>query len=50
MQARDARDSGRADAPLKPAPDAVRIDTSDMDIADAVAAAVALVAARRGEG
>ena len=50
VQARDARDSGRADAPLKPAPDAVRIDTSDMDIADAVAAAVALVAARRGEG
>ena len=41
--ARDARDMGRADAPLRPAPDAVQIDTSDMAIADAVAAAIALI-------
>jgi cytidylate kinase len=37
---------GLADAPLKPAADAVVIDTSDMAIDDAVAAASALVAAR----
>ena len=48
VQVRDARDMGRADAPLKPARDAVTIDTSDMEIADAVAAAVALVEAKRG--
>lgn len=47
VQARDARDMGRADAPLKPAKDAALIDTSDLAIADAVAAAVALIAAKR---
>lgn len=47
VEARDARDMGRADAPLRPAPDAVQIDTSDMKIADAVAAAVALIEARQ---
>ena len=41
--ARDARDMGRADAPLKPAEDAVRIDTSNMAIADAVAEVAALI-------
>ncbi len=35
MQARDARDRERSIAPLKPAEDAVTLDTSDMD-ADAV--------------
>ena len=39
---------GRADAPLKPAADAVLIDTSDLAIGEAVAAAVAVVAARLG--
>lgn len=48
VKERDARDMGRADAPLKPAPDAVQIDTSDMGIDEAVAAACALVAARLG--
>lgn len=43
---RDARDMGRAEAPLKPAPDAVVIDTSDLPIEAAIAAAVALVEAR----
>ena len=43
---RDARDMGRAEAPLKPAVDAVVIDTSDMPIDAAIAAAVALVKAR----
>lgn len=46
VRARDARDAGRATAPLAQAPDAVRIDTSEMDIAAAVARAEALVAAR----
>ncbi len=41
--ARDTRDRERAEAPLKPAGDAVTIDTSDMSIEDAVAAAVAQV-------
>lgn len=43
---RDARDMGRAEAPLRPAVDAVVLDTSDMPIEAAVAAAVALVEAR----
>ncbi|WP_167648321.1 (d)CMP kinase [Mameliella alba] len=41
--ARDARDMNRADAPLKPAGDAVTLDTSKMAIADAVAEAIAIV-------
>lgn len=41
--ARDQRDMNRADAPLKPAEDAVTLDTSKMDIADAVAEAIAIV-------
>ncbi len=48
VQARDARDMGRADAPLRAAEDAVEIDTSDMSIADAIAAAVAVIVAKRG--
>ncbi len=47
VKARDARDSGRAVAPLKPAEDAVIIDTSEMSIDEAVAAAVAAIEARR---
>lgn len=43
VEARDARDRTRAEAPLKPAVGAVQIDTSEMSIADAVAAAVAEV-------
>lgn len=48
VQARDARDSSRATAPLVAAEDAVLIDTSDMSIDAAVAAAVALVARKFG--
>ncbi len=44
LEERDARDSGRAVAPLKAAPDAVVIDTSEMDIDTAVEAAMAAVA------
>ena len=47
VQARDARDSTRAEAPLKPAEDAELMDTSTMDIETAVARASELVAARR---
>ncbi len=46
VRERDARDMGRADAPLRPASDAVLIDTSRMTIDEAVAAAVAVVEAR----
>jgi cytidylate kinase len=41
MQARDARDTARAVAPLKPAPDALLLDTTHMDIASAVQAVLA---------
>lgn len=40
---RDKRDAERAVAPLKPAGDAVVLDTTAMSIADALAAAVAVV-------
>lgn len=46
VRERDARDMGRADAPLRPADDAVVIDTSDMAIDEAVAVALALVEKR----
>jgi cytidylate kinase len=44
--ARDERDTGRADAPLKPAEDALLLDTGDLTIGDAVQAAIALVESR----
>lgn len=47
VRERDARDMDRAEAPLRPAEDAVVIDTSEMDIEAAVAAAIAAVEARR---
>jgi cytidylate kinase len=50
IQARDARDSGRAAAPLVQAADAVLIDTSDMAVEAAIAGAVAAVEARTGVG
>lgn len=46
-QERDARDSTRAVAPLKPAADAEVLDTSALDRDGAFAAAVAIVAAKR---
>lgn len=45
---RDDRDMNRADAPLKPAADAVLIDTSALDIDDAVALALEEIARRMG--
>ncbi|MDP3545395.1 MAG: (d)CMP kinase [Phreatobacter sp.] len=47
IQRRDARDSGRADAPLLVAADAVVLDTTALDIEAAFAAALAAVEARR---
>ena len=44
---RDARDSGRSAAPLRQAEDASLIDTTDLGIVDATAAAIRLVEARR---
>lgn len=40
LRERDARDSQRSTAPLKPAEDAVVLDTSDMGVSEAVAAAI----------
>lgn len=47
IQRRDERDTNRADAPLKPAGDAVILDTTDLDRDQALAAAIAAVEARR---
>ncbi len=46
LAARDAQDSGRATAPLRQADDAVLIDTTGMDIAQAVERVVELARAR----
>ena len=47
VRERDERDMNRADAPLKPADDALLIDTSDLSIEDAIAAAVNAINAAR---
>ena len=43
IRARDVRDAGREAAPLHQADDADLLDTSEMDIDQAIAAAIALV-------
>lgn len=48
VKERDARDMQRAEAPLRPAEDAVVIDTSDMSIDEAVSKAIAEIDERRG--
>ncbi|MGK2952672.1 MAG: (d)CMP kinase [Thiobacillus sp.] len=53
MQARDARDTARAVAPLKPAADALLLDTTHMDIESAVQAVLthyAVCKARSNQG
>jgi cytidylate kinase len=45
MRGRDERDRSRADSPLKPAADATVLDTSGMDLAHQVEAALAIVRA-----
>lgn len=47
IRARDARDAARADAPMKPADDAVHLDTSDLDIDQVFERAKAIVDQRR---
>lgn len=46
VRERDDRDMNRADAPLKPAADAILIDTSDLSIDAAVALATAAIRAK----
>ena len=46
IAARDARDIGRADAPLRAAPDALVFDTTSFDREQAIAEAIAAVEAR----
>lgn len=48
LRTRDARDSARASAPLRPAEDALVLDTTDLGIDEAVSAAIAAVAAKAG--
>lgn len=48
VKERDARDRNRAAAPLVPADDAVLLDTSDLTAAQAIAAAIDIVAKARG--
>jgi cytidylate kinase len=48
LRARDQRDRNRADSPLKPAPDAVILDSTHMTLEEAVQAAEAIVAAKLG--
>lgn len=47
IRRRDARDSGRSDAPLKAAEDAVLLDTSALGIDEVLAAAIRIVESRR---
>jgi cytidylate kinase len=49
LRCRDNRDRTRAEAPLRAAGDAVLLDTSDMDIDQAISAAIAAVDAKRAE-
>ncbi len=48
IEARDARDMGRVEAPLRPAAGCDLLDTSELDIAAAVRTAVELVSRRLG--
>src|SRR6056297_2147294 len=43
LRMRDERDSARAEAPLRPAEDAVQLDTSQMSIDEAIAAAIKVI-------
>jgi cytidylate kinase len=43
VRERDARDAERSTAPMKPAEDAVQLDTSDLSIEDALAQAIVLI-------
>jgi cytidylate kinase len=47
VQARDARDADRVEAPMRPAQDAMLIDPSELSIEQAVAEAITAVQAKR---
>ena len=49
IQRRDERDSGRSAAPLRRAEDASLLDTSDLDVEGAVAAALSIVRRKIGD-
>ena len=49
IRRRDARDSDRASAPLRPAEDAILLDTTALDVEAAFATARAIVETRRAE-
>lgn len=46
LRARDERDRNRADSPLKPAPDSVLLDSTNLTLEEVVAEAEAIVAAK----
>jgi cytidylate kinase len=46
IHSRDKRDSTREVAPLKPAPDAIVLDTSDLDVEQSIAEALRLVSGK----
>ncbi|MCW5724232.1 MAG: (d)CMP kinase [Maricaulaceae bacterium] len=48
LRERDARDAGRASAPMRPADDAILLDTSHLSIDAAIAAAVRIVQNKTG--
>jgi cytidylate kinase len=48
MCARDAQDAGRSVAPMRPAEDALLLDTTTLDAEAAFAAALGLVRGRMG--
>ena len=49
LHARDERDRNRADSPLRPAPDAVLLDSTHMTLEEVVRAAEAIVLAKLGQ-
>jgi cytidylate kinase len=49
LHARDERDRNRADSPLKPSPDAVILDSTNLSLDEAVKAAEEIVAAKLAE-
>ena len=49
IRRRDERDSSRADAPMRPADDAILLDTSNLDIEAAFDAAVGLIKRKIGQ-
>jgi cytidylate kinase len=50
LRARDERDRNRADSPLKPAPDAVLLDSTHLTLDEVIAAAEAIVTAKLVQG